>query len=492
MKILKQKRQQPGLLLGCLLLILFFSQLVDARASDQVPEQKPTFANEVLKGDFNAMVERRQVRALVTYSKTFYFHDKGRQKGLIYEELMQFEKFINKKLNKKNLKVNVIFIPAARDRLLPDLLAGRGDIAAANLTITPERQEQVDFSNPLLTGVKELVVSSPCSPKIVSLEDLSGKEIHVRESSSYYQSLQRLNARFKEEGKRAVRIVAADENLEDEDLLEMLNAGLIPLIVVDSHKAKFWDQIFGYITVHEDVAVASESDIAWAFRKDSPELKAVVNEYVEQNKAGTLIGNILFKRYLKSTAFIKNSTSEVEIEKFRKTIDLFKKYAGQYGFDYLMITAQAYQESQIDQSKKSPAGAIGVMQVLPSTAADKNVNIPGIHELENNINAGTKYMRFISDRYFADDSIDQQNRLLLSFASYNAGPAKIAKFRKEAEEQGLDPNKWFQNVELVAAKRIGRETVQYVSNIYKYWIAYSMVVEREKMHKAASGELDGS
>lgn len=474
-------------MIGFLLLILFFYQPVEARASDQITEQKPIFAEEIWKGDFKAMVTRRQVRVLVAYSKTFYFLDKGQQKGLIYEEMMQFEKFINKKLNNKNLSVNVIFIPVARDRLLPDLLAGRGDIASANLTIIPERQEQVDFSDPLLTGVKELVVSGPYSPKIVSIEDLSGKEIHVRESSSYYQSLQRLNARFKEEGKSAVRIVAADENLEDEDLLEMLNAGLITLVVVDSHKARFWDQIFGYITVHEGVAVDSESDIAWAFRKDSPELKAMVNEFVMQNKAGTLIGNILFQRYLKSTAYIKNSTSEVEIEKFRKTIDLFKNYAGQYGFDYLMITAQAYQESQIDQNKTSPDGAIGVMQVLPSTAADKNVNIPDIHKLENNIHAGTKYLRFISDRYFADDSIDPQNRLLLSFASYNAGPVKIVRLRKEAEEQGLDPNKWFHNVELVAAKRIGRETVQYVSNIYKYWIAYSMVLEREKVRTTASG-----
>ena len=458
-----------------------------ARASDQIIEQKPVFAEEIWKGDFKAMVERRQVRALVAYSKTFYFLDKGQQKGLIYEELMQFEKYINKKLNNKNLTVNVIFIPVARDRLLPDLLAGRGDIASANLTIIPERQEQVDFSDPLLTGVKELVVSGPYSPKIVSVEDLSGKEIHVRESSSYYQSLQRLNARFKREGKSAVRIVAADENLEDQGTPMLLIAGLIAFVVVDSHKARFWDQIFGYITVHEGVAVASESDIAWAFRKDSPELKAMVNEFVKQNRAGTLIGNILFKRYLKSTAYIKNSTSEVEIEKFRKTIDLFKNYAGQYGFDYLMITAQAYQESQIDQNKTSPDGAIGVMQVLPSTAADKNVNISNIHELENNIHAGTKYLRFISDRYFADDSIDPQNRLLLSFASYNAGPVKIVRLRKEAEEQGLDPNKWFQNVELVAAKRIGRETVHYVSNIYKYWIAYSMVLEPESVRKEASG-----
>jgi membrane-bound lytic murein transglycosylase MltF len=468
--------------------ILLLALSVDASAADVAPGQRPAFPGEIWKGDFNAMAERNRIRALVVYSKTFYFIDKGEQKGLTYEGLMLFQKFINAKLNKKTVKVNVIFIPVARDQLLPALLEGRGDIAAANLTITPERSKQVDFSDPFGTGIRELVVSGPASPEITSLGDLSGKEVHVRKSSSYYQSLRKLNERFEGEGKSTVKIVAADENLEDEDLLEMLNAGLIPLIVMDSHKATFWNQIFDNITVHEDAAVASEGNIAWAFRKDSPELAAVVNEFVKKNKAGTLMGNILLKRYLKSTDYIKNSTSGAEIEKFRQTIDYFKKYGDQYGFDYLMIAAQAYQESRIDQSKKSAAGAIGVMQLLPSTAADKNVNIPDIHDMQNNIHAGTKYLRFIADRYFTDDSIDSQNRLLFSFAAYNAGPAKIAKLRNEAAAQGLDPNKWFRNVELVAAKRIGRETVQYVSNIYKYWIAYSMIVERDKMRKKASSQ----
>jgi membrane-bound lytic murein transglycosylase MltF len=307
--------------------ILLLALSVDASAADVAPGQRPAFPGEIWKGDFNAMAERNRIRALVVYSKTFYFIDKGEQKGLTYEGLMLFQKFINAKLNKKTVKVNVIFIPVARDQLLPALLEGRGDIAAANLTITPERSKQVDFSDPFGTGVRELVVSGPASPEITSLGDLSGKEVHVRKSSSYYQSLRKLNERFEGEGKSTVKIVAADENLEDEDLLEMLNAGLIPLIVMDSHKATFWNQIFDNITVHEDAAVASEGNIAWAFRKNSPELAAVVNEFVKENKAGTLMGNILLKRYLKSTDYIKNSTSEAEIEKFGKPSTTSKNMA---------------------------------------------------------------------------------------------------------------------------------------------------------------------
>jgi membrane-bound lytic murein transglycosylase MltF len=457
--------------------------MMNTKAYAENPDQQPFFVNKPWKGDFNGMAERRYIRALVVYSKSFYFLDKAEQKGITYDGLKQFEKFINEKLNNKKIKVNIIFVPVKRDRLLPGLVEGMGDIAVANLTITPDRLKQVDFSDPVLSGVRELVVSGPTSPSIASLDDLSGKEIHLRKSSSYYESLQKLNDRFKTEGKNSVKIVEANENLEDEDLLEMLNAGLVPLVVVDSHKAEFWAQIFDKITVHEDVAVSNEGNIGWAFRKNSPKFKAVVNEFVKEHKAGTTFGNILLKRYLKNIDHVKDSTSEKELEKFRQTIDLFKKYAGQHQFDYLMVAAQAYQESKLDHSKISPAGAVGIMQLLPSTAADKNINIPDIHELEDNIHAGTKYLRFITDRYFSDEEIDPENKLLLSFAAYNAGPARITKLRDEAKAQRLDPNQWFRNMEIVAAKHIGQETVQYVSNIYKYWITYSMIVKRGEVLK---------
>jgi membrane-bound lytic murein transglycosylase MltF len=435
-------------------------------------------------GDFDEMVQHRRIRALVTYSKTFYFLDRGRQYGLSYETLKSFEKFVNKKLKTKTLKLHVVFIPVSRDELIPSLLNGLGDIAVANLTITTQRQKEVDFSNPFLTGVKELIVTGPSAPPIKSIDDLAGKKIHVRRSSSYYESLIQLNASFKKARKSRMKLVLADETLEDEDLLEMVNAGLIPMIVVDSHKARFWKQIFKKITVHQDIAVRDGAEIAWAFRKNCPKLKAVVNEFVKGHKEGTMLGNILFKRYLQNTKYVKNALSEKELKKHRSMVQLFKKYAGEYGFNYLMIGALAYQESGLDQSKRSPSGAVGVMQVLPTTAKDPNIDIPDIEKLGNNIHAGTKYLRFIVDRYYKDEPMDEVNKMLFAFASYNAGPAKINELRKKASNMGLDPNVWFNNVEIAAAKSIGRETVQYVSNIYKYYIAYQMIrMQAEKKQK---------
>ena len=397
------------------------------------------------------------------------------------ELFKEFEDFINKKEKTKTIKIKILFLPVTRDRLLSSLEEGRGDIAAANLTITPERQKVVDFSAPFYSGVKEILITGQGLPAIKTLDDLAGQEIYLRPSSSYYQHVVELNKTFKKKGLAPIKIVEASEYLEDSDLLEMVNAGLIPMVIVDDHKARFWKQVFDKIILYPDIAVNTGGEIAWAFRKNSPKLAAVVNEFVKTSKKGTLLGNIIFKRYLQENKWALNSLSPAEMKKFQQVVDIFKKYADQYDFDYLMTGALAYQESQLDHSKRSQTGALGIMQMLPSTAAGKNVGIPDIEKLEKNIHAGHKYLRFIQDRYFSEPGIDELNRYLFTFAAYNAGPAKVSKLRSEAAKSGLDPNVWFQNVEVIAAKRIGRETVQYVSNIYKYYISYKLA--REKVNK---------
>jgi len=407
------------------------------------------------------------------------------QRGITYEALQQFEAALNKKLDTGHLKVHVAILPIARDKLLTALVEGRADIAAANLTITPERQRLVDFSTPAWTDVKEIVVTGPKSPELAELHDLAGQEIHVRRSSSYYESLQSLNDELRAAGKQEARLVLADEHLEDEDLLQMVNAGLLPIVIVDSTKADFWVQIFDHLTLHPDLAVRTSGEIAWAFRKDSPQLAAEVNAFIRANRKGTLMGNILFKRYLKNTKWVEHALSSTEIAKFNATIDLFRSYGERYGFDHLMLAALAYQESRLDQSVRSSAGAVGVMQLLPSTASDPNVGIANIEELEPNIHAGTKYLRFVRDRYFKDEAMSEVNKTLFTFAAYNAGPARVRGLRRKAEAAGLDPNVWFNNVEVIASREIGRETVQYVSNIYKYYIAYRQVeTQRERKQQA--------
>jgi membrane-bound lytic murein transglycosylase MltF len=452
--------------------------------------QDSILPGETYTDDLDGMLERRVIRVLTVYNPMLYFLDGATPRGIVHEAMQEFDKYINEKYKLGTRKLNVVIIPVPRDQLLPRLTSGQGDIAIANLTITQQRLETVDFSIPSYTGVSEQLVTGPEAPQINSIDDLSGQTIHIRKSSSYFESLTRMNADFESRGMAPIIIEPADEYLEDADLLELVNAGLIPMIVVDSHKADFWKEIFQEIVIRPDITFREGGEIAWAIRKGSPNLMSDSNEFLKTIKKGTLLGNILLKRYLKENKWIKNPTTREEMEKFYSTVEMFTRYSEQYNFDWLMMVALGYQESRLDHSVRSKAGAIGIMQVLESTAKDPNVDIHSIEEIENNIHAGTKYLRFLRDRYFTDDEIDALNQTLFSFASYNAGPAKVRKLREKARERGLDPNVWFGNVEVICAEVIGRETTQYVGNIYKYYIAYTFAVAKMQKKKQAIEEIE--
>ncbi len=440
------------------------------------------------KGDLDGMVARGVIRVLVVPSKTFYFMDRGVQRGATYEFARQFEDDLNKKLaqkkvGKKNVKVRVAFLPVGRSELADALTSGRGDIAAAGITITEYGKKLVDFSAPIYRGMNEVVVSAPGSPAVNSAEELSGKTVYVRKISSYNDALMTLNQRLVAQKKPPVVIKELSEFLEDEDIIEMVNAGLIPMTIVKAPIAKFWKQVFPQIIVNEQAAVRTGGELAWAIRKDSPQLKAAVDDFIRRNGQGTMLGNTLLARYYGSAKYVKNAASEAERKKFTTLIAYFQKYGDKYDVDWLLMAAQGYQESQLNQQAKSHVGAIGVMQVMPATGKDMNVG--DIAQTEPNINAGIKYMRWMIDHYYGDEPMTKLDKTLFAFASYNAGAGRISGLRKEAARRGLNPNVWFQNVEYVAAEKVGAETVTYVANIYKYYIAYRLILEERAEKEAA-------
>ena len=430
-------------------------------------------------GDLDRMAKERVIRVLTVYGLGRYYIEKAQEKGITYEWFKQFEDFVNEKLGTKHLRVHVVFIPVSRDQLIPALIGGRGDIAAAGLTITTERDKLIDFSDPVSRELSELLVTGPSAPPIDTIDELAGQRMFVRASSSYRASLDALNLQFKEKGLDAIVIEDAPEALEDMDIMEMVNAGMLEWAIVDDYKARLWAGIFEGLKVREDLVFRSGGRLGVAFRENSPLLADALNEFVKTHKQGTLQGNMLINRYLKNFDWSKNALAANDYKRFQDVADIFLKYGDQYGVDYLMVAAQGYQESRLDQSAKSGAGAIGIMQLLPSTAADANVGIPDITTAEANIHAGIKYLDFIRNRYFSDPEIDRFNQALFAFAAYNAGPARIRKLRGMAAEQGYDPNIWFDNVEVMAAKDIGRETVQYVANILKYYVAYTLTIKTQ-------------
>ena len=466
-----------------------------ASASDDIDQRLITSIahNNSFTGDLDQMKKRKMIRALVTYSKTDFFLSKGNLDGLQVKLLNEYEKVLNKGIKKSAQKIRIVYVPTTFDHLLTDLLDGRGDIAAALLTITPEREKKVSFASGRLAGISEIVVSGKGAEKLTKLENLSGKTVYLLRGSSYVDSIKKLNKRFAQSKLAPVKIQLADPNLLSEDILEMMNAGIVKYSVIDDYKAKLWQAALADITLYESFPVSEARPIGWGVRKNNPKLLASLMTFVKKVKKGSYLGNMLFNRYYKSPKYVKNPTTDKELKRFFDLHALFKKYGSQYDFETLALAAQGFQESGLDQSRKSHRGAIGIMQLLPSTAADKNVNIKDITKAESNIHAGVKYLAFLRDRYFSDPGIEREDQMAFSWAAYNAGPAKVRKMRALAKKLGLNPNVWFSNVEVAAGRIVGRETVDYVANIYKYYIAYSLLVDiQEKRNQTLKQSLSSS
>jgi len=476
------------LLSVCLLFPLLLSPAhtsADVNAGDEILEH----ASDSWTGDLDGMVERGFLRILTVHNPLFFSFDGADQQGMVVEWGKALDQHLADEIGRVR-SPTIIFKPVGRDELIPGLLSGRGDLIMGNLTITDQRLQQVDFAPPIHTDVSELVITGPSSQDVESFDDLVEIGLYIRRSSSYYEHVVRLNEQREAAGKPAIPIVEADENLEDYDLLEMVNAGILPAIVVDSHKAFFWEQVFEDINIRQDLVLNTGSRIAWAMRKDSPQLSASLARFSDTVKKGTLLGNIVINRYLGDPDWLDNNLSEENRERYQEIVEIIQRYANQYEFDWLMIAAQAYQESRFDQSKRSSAGAVGVMQLLPTTAADDAVDIPNINSIENNIHAGVKYLHWLRETYFTDDNISPLDQVLFSFAAYNAGPGNMRKARNRAKRLGLDPNRWFGNVEIGMYRAVSGEPASYVRNIYKYYVTYrNLERSREAREKALEDPL---
>jgi len=461
--------------------------LPPAELETQLPASVREAVLKPFTGDLKELVSRRAVRVGVTFNRTFYFVDKGVQRGIAYEYGQLMEDRLNKHFRTgAGNRIHVIFLPLPRDMLLPALIDGKVDLVAAQVPIAPDLAKHVDFSDPTRKNVDQILVTGPSAPAIGSIDDLAGKTVFARTLGGYRQGLVELNERLRSEGKPLVRIREAPPNLEDDDLLEMVNAGLIPAIVVDDYLAVFWKKVFPGLVIHDDIALRTGGSLAIAVRKDNPQLLAALNTFMGKYGLGSAFGNQIQRRYLVDATYAKSATSEEGRRTFRSVVELFRKYGDRYNVDFLLMAAQGYQESKLNHNARSRIGAVGIMQVMPATG--KSLGVGDIRQLEPNIHAGVKYMRMMRDRYFEQEPMDDLNKALFTFAAYNAGPGRVRQLRREAEQRGLNPNVWFGNVEQVASERIGRETVTYVANILKYYIAYRLVVEETERREASKAE----
>ncbi|MGN1393165.1 MAG: transglycosylase SLT domain-containing protein [Succinivibrionaceae bacterium] len=463
-----------------LLLLIFYSCNADAVSIEGKPIKH--------FGDLSNIIERQTFRVLVSYDNISFFMNKGKQDGLYIALMREFKQYLRKKNSKaKNLKI--YFIPTHESEM-PRLIAqGYGDIAMSILP-TEELEKYVDMSIPEKLWIKEIIVSNKGGRAIKKIEDLSGLQITVRKKSSYYQSLKNINSLLLAKNLPLINILIANEYLTDVDLVRMVSNGDIRNTVINNSKLIVWKRLFKDVNFSDNLPIKVNGSFVWIMRHGSPELFKIINKFLRKYRDGTPMGSPIYARYMRTSPSYEmryqrkeNEWLGINEDSFTKYTELFKTYGDKFKIDWMLLLAQSYQESTLNPKATSSRGAVGLMQILPSTAKEKYINVDKVEHLDNNVHAGTKYLRYMLDNYFGQNDLAQGEKILFALASYNAGPNRITRYRKEAYEKGLDPNKWFDNVEKIAEQHGAYETVNYVKNISSLYISYQKAYKMNQEKK---------
>lgn len=452
----------------------------DAGAALLAPAENPRapfldIALEPWTGDLDGMVERGFLRVAIPVSLPTFYLDGATRRGPTFELVQEFGRHLADTLP-AGAAPDIVVLPTNRERVLEMVASGQADLAAGLITVTEKRAARLDFSAPFRTDVAEVLVTGPEMAPARSFDDLAGLTIHARPSTSFCQSLAALNAQRMAAGETPLRILAAEEGLRTEDMLDLVAAGTFEAVVADSPFAEaFAAQAEGRIRIHDAVPLAEGRHYAWAHRPESPQLAAALADYMDSAAKGTLLGNVILNRYFDDETWIHGRHDDESRARLDELAMLFRRYGAIYDIDWIMLAALGYQESRLDQNVRSPRGAVGIMQVLPSTARDPAVGVEDYTSLEGNIRAGTRYLAYLRTRLESGAApLPEPQRTLMSLAAYNAGPANLRRARARAETMGLDPALWFDHVELAMADTVGQEPVRYVRNIFKYYVSFRL------------------
>lgn len=413
-------------------------------------------------GGLEKIIKDRYIRVLTTNNSVNYFLHNGKPTGVQYELVKKFVQSLNKKLNLSPPFIQFEMVPAPKSQLVPLLLEGRGDLIAADLSNYENIVPEISFSKRLREIKKVIVVNDQFE---------EGQSIYTNHEIKYdlIKNLEVTSSKIK----------VLEEDLSEQDILELLSIGQFNAVVVDYYIGKYFCDKYKNLkimrTQKEKLLPSS-----WVVRKENKKLLDHINDFIPSVSVGSFMGNFLDLKYKKSYTSIRFKNDQFKNKRISPFDNILKNYAFQYNLDWLLLASVSFQESRFRQRLVSPANAVGVFQVKESTAKEPYINIypiRGEKNLENNIHAGVKYLHWIKKSFFDPiKKMREKDRIRFSLAAYNAGPSRVLKAIKMAQSKGLDPHKWFRNVELVMIDMRLIEPVRYVSEINKRFVAYNLLL----------------
>ena len=426
-----------------------------------------TSANETQLRDWTQIKERGRLRMLTLNNPASYFMWRGELMGFDLELMQSFA-------NQHQLHLSVI-LKDSIEELIAALKAGEGDVIAASLTQSPEREALgLSFSHPYLK-VAEQLVGRADGPSVSSLEELAGMSVGVNPETVYQQRFAALQA-------SGINLqMIPQPKISTELLIDKLLNSEFDFTASDSH-------LIAIENAHRDnlqinLSLSEEANIAWAMRADQTQLSEQLNAFIKKQYRG-LYYNITFNKYFKNPRKMRQLQAHRVLAggDLSPYDGLVKPLATEYGMDWRLIIAQMYQESKFNPNAKSFAGARGLMQVMPRTG--RELGYTNLTNPEDNVAAGMAYMHWLELRFPGE--LDLQERIYFTLAAYNAGAGHVRDARRLAKQQGLDPNRWFDHVEkamlLLAKPQFyktarygyvrGTEPVNFVRDIRQRYLGY--------------------
>jgi membrane-bound lytic murein transglycosylase MltF len=431
--------------------------------------------SEVWTGTYEQMLQHGQIRVAVPYDRTIYVNDKGTPRGLAVEMAKGFQTWLNQQYaaQLKGKSISVKLIPTNAADLFTSLSTGKSDMVIGDLGLyEPLPNAHQYILSHAVKMEREVLIAGPSSIAITSPEDLSGQTVYGGRNTNFPATLAELNKNLERERKPLVKLVSPVGTLDGEDLLEMVDSGLIPFVIMSDWRAQLWQPIYKKMVIHEDIFSKDSGWIGWGVRSSNQDLNDVITNFSNSNGYDAALKSYRTQEYKEHIQGLKDPIEKSAWARFESMRPLFVKYGAQYNLDPLFIAALGFQETLLNQNAESKVGAIGVMQLMPATGS--SLGVGDIHLLEPNIHAGADYMNQLITKYFPDAQFRGDNRALFAIASYNIGPNNVAKARDQAKSMGFDPNEWFKNVEFIATERMGYEPMIYVRNVYKYFISYEL------------------
>jgi len=453
---------RPSVLLMLCLTLLLPTAAV-ARQAGPPEAAKPSKVRDLAE-----IRNSRTLRVLVNQSRNSSGEVQGQAIGAEYHRLRAFEQYLNGHA-RDGQAINLKIIPKAKDQLLGALARGEGDLVAPGELLDMKATHKISTSDPIVSDVPLWLVGVKGERRFTRLEQLSGRTLALTTGSAAGEAVSQINQKLALRKLPPVKVEWVDPSLAVEDVLEMVQAGIFHLTIVERPIAERWSKVLPKLRFDRQVTIREPGEEYWFVRQDAAMLRASIDRFLKTYKTPA-DQDVAFQRVYRRLYQVRYPLAKADRQRLEKLRPILQKHAREQGMDWLNLAALAFKESSLDPGAKSGSGPTGLMQITPSAA--QRVGVNNIQTLDSNVQASARYLALIRRKFFASPKLNERERMAFILAAYNMGPERVQGMRAEARRRGLNPNQWFFQVERIAMEQVGMGGVSYVNSVNKYYLAF--------------------